>query len=126
MMTASAHRPRTTEYLRRVVFQIVCGGGRSQTIKGGAAPPNHTSQIMHNVLQPDMRSDWGIRSTSSSDPRYSNANIINPYSNWRGPVWVNVNAMIIYGTCEHRFGRTRCVHDGTPDGSFVHIQQSRS
>ena len=25
------------------------------------------------------------RSTSSADPRYSNANIINPYSNWPGP-----------------------------------------
>jgi putative isomerase len=64
---------------------------------GGAAPAAHVPKIMKNLLKADMLSDWGIRSTSSADPRYSNANIITPYSNWRGPVWINVNAIIIYG-----------------------------
>ena len=52
---------------------------------------------MANLLAPDMLSEWGVRSTSSDDPRYSNADIITPYSNWRGPVWTNANAMLIYG-----------------------------
>ena len=100
------------------------GGGAKKDPKGCACtrckyrihtnPPAHFTKADENFCcslcrmtngarhgghcQKDMRSDWGIRSTSSSDSRYSNANIINPYSNWRGPVWVNVNAMIIYGT----------------------------
>ena len=44
-----------------------------------------------------MLSEWGIRSTSKQDLRYNNDNEIKPYSNWRGPIWVNANAMIIYG-----------------------------
>ena len=64
---------------------------------GGAAPAHHAAQIAVNILRSDMISEWGLRSTSSADDRYSNANIINPYSNWRGPIWVNVNAAILYG-----------------------------
>ena len=33
---------------------------------------------------------------SDQDPRYNNDNIINPYSNWRGPVWINVAAIMAY------------------------------
>lgn len=29
--------------------------------------------------------------------RYTNGNYVKPYSNWRGPIWVNTNAMIAYG-----------------------------
>lgn len=52
---------------------------------------------MAATVATDMHSRYGLRSTSSSDPRYSNVNEIKPYSNWRGPVWVNANAMLIYG-----------------------------
>ena len=38
-----------------------------------------------------MRSSYGFRSLSRSDPEYSNEAIINPYSNWRGPIWINAN-----------------------------------
>ena len=38
-----------------------------------------------------MRSDHGFRSLSRFDPAYNNEAIINPYSNWRGPIWINAN-----------------------------------
>jgi alpha,alpha-trehalase len=44
------------------------------------------------LLNPmQMRSEHGIRSLSQFDPAYNNQAIINPYSNWRGPVWINAN-----------------------------------
>jgi alpha,alpha-trehalase len=44
------------------------------------------------LLNPtQMRSDHGIRSLSRFDPVYNNEAIINPYSNWRGPIWINTN-----------------------------------
>ena len=38
-----------------------------------------------------MRSDHGFRSLSRFDSAYNNHAIINPYSNWRGPIWINAN-----------------------------------
>jgi alpha,alpha-trehalase len=38
-----------------------------------------------------MRSENGFRSLSRFDPAYNNEAIINPYSNWRGPIWINAN-----------------------------------
>jgi len=48
------------------------------------------------LLAPDMRCASGVRSTSSAHPAYSNTNMITPYSNWRGPVWINVNCVLAY------------------------------
>ena len=52
-----------------------------------------------------MLSDWGVRSTSSADPRYTNADIIVPYSNWAGPIWVNANAVLSYGLLRYNYTR---------------------
>jgi alpha,alpha-trehalase len=38
-----------------------------------------------------MLSPFGIRSLSKQDSSYNNANIIKPYSNWQGPIWINAN-----------------------------------
>ena len=44
------------------------------------------------LLNPtQMRSDHGFRSLSHFDPAYNNQAIIDPYSNWRGPIWINAN-----------------------------------
>jgi hypothetical protein len=59
----------------------------------------NASQIAASFAQlamPDLSSPFGLRSTSSSDPRFTNANMINPYSNWRGPVWINVAIVMAY------------------------------
>ena len=73
---------------------------------GGAAPAAHAAKIVANLQRADMMSEWGVRSTSSDDPRYSNANIIVPYSNWRGPVWINVNAILVYGMVSKSYAGT--------------------
>ena len=50
-----------------------------------------------------MLSAYGVRSVSSADPRYDNSNEIKPYSNWRGPVWVNENVMLSFGLARYGF-----------------------
>ena len=48
--------------------------------------------ISEHLLNPaEMRSPYGFRSLSKSDPAYNNEATINPYSNWRGPIWINAN-----------------------------------
>jgi alpha,alpha-trehalase len=44
------------------------------------------------LLNPaQMRAPHGLRSLSAFDRHYNNEAIINPYSNWRGPIWINAN-----------------------------------
>jgi len=48
--------------------------------------------IREHLLNPEeMRSPYGFRSLAANDPAYNNDAIINPYSNWRGPIWINAN-----------------------------------
>ena len=48
--------------------------------------------IRQHLLNPaEMRSAYGFRSLAKSDPHYNNEAIINPYSNWQGPLWINAN-----------------------------------
>lgn len=46
---------------------------------------------LHLLNEAEMRSPYGFRSLAKSDPDYNNDAIINPYSNWRGPLWINAN-----------------------------------
>lgn len=64
-----------------------------------AGLPNatQTALILSNLQEGDMWTPFGIRSTSSADPRYSNVNEIDPYSNWRGPIWIVANVCLSYG-----------------------------
>lgn len=45
----------------------------------------------HLLNRAEMRSAYGFRSLAKSDSAYNNEAIINPYSNWRGPLWINAN-----------------------------------
>jgi alpha,alpha-trehalase len=48
--------------------------------------------IREHLLNPaEMRSTYGFRSLAKNDPDYNNDAIIVPYSNWRGPIWINAN-----------------------------------
>lgn len=38
-----------------------------------------------------MKSQYGFRSLSRRDPDYNNKNIIVPFSNWQGPIWMVAN-----------------------------------
>jgi alpha,alpha-trehalase len=39
----------------------------------------------------EMQSPFGYRSLAKNDAVYNNKAIINPYSNWQGPLWINAN-----------------------------------
>jgi alpha,alpha-trehalase len=61
-------------------------------VDGLLAPADARRMIRHHLLNPaEMRSPLGFRSLSKSDPAYNKDAIINPYSNWRGPIWINAN-----------------------------------
>lgn len=45
----------------------------------------------HLLNTEEMRSEYGFRSLAKNDGAYNNDAIIDPYSNWRGPVWINAN-----------------------------------
>jgi len=66
-------------------------------VMAGLANTTQAGMSIKQLLSPDMMSVYGVRSTSSMDPRYTNANMINPYSNWRGPMWVISNVLLSYG-----------------------------
>jgi hypothetical protein len=69
----------------------------------GLVNASQAASIARVLSASDMLSPVGLRSTSSLDPRYSNADIIVPYSNWRGPMWVNANAMAAYGLAAYGY-----------------------
>lgn len=47
--------------------------------------------LAHLMNTAEMQSPHGYRSLAKNDPAYNNKAIINPYSNWQGPVWINAN-----------------------------------
>lgn len=48
--------------------------------------------IQRHLLNPvEMLAPYGFRSLAKSDADFNNRAIINPYSNWRGPIWINAN-----------------------------------
>ena len=56
------------------------------------------------LLNPDeMRSAYGFRSLANFDPAYNNDAIIDPYSNWRGPIWINANFLDWIALRRHGF-----------------------
>ena len=59
----------------------------------GLLPPRDARRMirLHLLNSAEMRSPYGFRSLSKSDAAYNNQAIIDPYSNWRGPIWINAN-----------------------------------
>jgi neutral trehalase len=56
------------------------------------SPADARSMIHRYLWNPEhMLGPYGIRSLSKQDPSYNNVSMIDPYSNWQGPVWINTN-----------------------------------
>ena len=68
-----------------------------------AVNASQAAAIAQTLRGADMLSEVGLRSTSSDDPRYSNEDMIVPYSNWRGPMWVNANVLACYGLADYGY-----------------------
>ena len=63
-------------------------------LDGLPEPADAKRMIKDHLLNRDeMRSEYGFRSLAKNDPAYNNEATINPYSNWRGPIWINANLL---------------------------------
>jgi putative isomerase len=51
----------------------------------------------HLLNASEMRAPHGFRSLSIGDPAFNLEPYIAPYSNWRGPVWINANYVMWMG-----------------------------
>jgi alpha,alpha-trehalase len=55
-------------------------------------PADARTMIRRYLWNPGhMLAPYGLRSLSKQDPGYNNVSMIDPYSNWQGPVWINAN-----------------------------------
>jgi len=73
-------------------MRVIDWTGFLPLVDGLLPPPDAQRMIRRHLLNPaEMRSDYGFRSLSKSDAAYNNEATINPYSNWRGPIWINAN-----------------------------------
>ena len=57
----------------------------------------------HLLSKDEFWSEFGIRSLSKDDPRYNQANIIKPFSNAQGPIWVITNYLVMHGLINYDF-----------------------
>lgn len=74
------------------VIRVVAWSNFLPLIDGHLSRGEAQRMIDRYLLNPaQMRSPHGIRSLSSFNRDYNNEAIINPYSNWRGPIWINAN-----------------------------------
>jgi alpha,alpha-trehalase len=67
--------------------------------------PRKKAQAMirrYLVSEDHMLSKYGFRSLSKQDQDYNNVSMIEPYSNWQGPVWINAN--YLYYIALKRYG----------------------
>ena len=72
--------------------RVISWSNFTPLIDGLLSPREARRMIRLHLLNPaEMRSPYGFRSLSKSDPSYNNEAIIDPYSNWRGPIWINAN-----------------------------------
>jgi alpha,alpha-trehalase len=67
-------------------------------------PRNKAQAMIRRYLVSDdhMLSKYGFRSLSKQDQDYNNDSMIEPYSNWQGPVWINAN--YLYYVALRRYG----------------------
>lgn len=64
---------------------------------------NARAMIRTYLWNPEyMLAPHGIRSLSKQDIDYNNVSMIDPYSNWQGPIWINAN--YLYFVALKRYG----------------------
>jgi len=70
-------------------------------------PPSAAQQMIRRYLlnEQHMLGKYGIRSLSRQDQEYNNRSIIEPYSNWQGPVWINANYLHYVALKRYGFDR---------------------
>jgi alpha,alpha-trehalase len=72
--------------------QRISGSNFIPLVENILPPVDARTMIRRYLWNPEyMRAPYGIRSLSKQDPGYNNVSMIDPYSNWQGPVWINTN-----------------------------------
>jgi alpha,alpha-trehalase len=91
-------RADTGEFIRRVSYSNFV------PLWAGLAPGPAGRAMIQRYLwnESHMLTRFGLRSLSRCDPDYNNANVIEPYSNWQGPVWPIAN--YFYFVALERYG----------------------
>ena len=70
---------------------------------GLASQEDGAEMIRRYLISEDhMLSPYGLRSLSASDQDYNNENIIVPFSNWQGPIWIP--ALVVYAGGMDNYG----------------------
>ncbi|SAK75954.1 amylo-alpha-1,6-glucosidase [Caballeronia hypogeia] len=85
----------------------------------GIVPPERASRVVHRLMEPDMRSGWGIRTLSSKHPAF------NPHSYQNGAVWPHDNGLIVEGFKRYGFAdEAGCIAKEICDaGAFFALNQ---
>jgi len=84
-------------------IQRISGSNFIALIEDILPPTDARIMIRRYLWNPEhMLAPHGIRSLSKQDPSYNNLSMINPYSNWQGPVWINTN--YLYFLALKRYG----------------------
>lgn len=65
----------------------------------GIVSPERAKRVVKRLLEPDMRSGWGIRTLSSENPAF------NPFSYQNGSVWPHDNGIIAMGFKRYGFAK---------------------
>lgn len=63
----------------------------------GIVDEARAARVVARIMQPDMRSGWGVRTISANDPTY------NPMSYHNGSVWPHDNAIMVAGLRRYDF-----------------------
>ena len=82
---------------KKKVMSVASNAG--QCLWSGIVPVERARKVVARLMQPDMRSGWGIRKLSSQHPAF------NPYSYQKGSVWPHDNGLIALGFRRYGFDR---------------------
>jgi alpha,alpha-trehalase len=83
--------------------QRISGSNFIPLVENILPPADARTMIRRYLWNPEhMLAPYGIRSLSKKDPGYNNVSMIDPYSNWQGPVWINTN--YLYFVALKRYG----------------------
>lgn len=90
---------RSGDLIKRVSYNCI------HPLWANIVPTNRAKKfITRYVLNPKkLWSSYGIRTLAKDDPEYNNANIIKPYSNWQGPIWIIANYFYLHALLNYGF-----------------------
>jgi glycogen debranching enzyme len=86
---------------KKKVMSVASNPG--QCLWSGIVPVERARKVVARLMQPDMRSGWGIRTLSSQHAAF------NPYSYQKGSVWPHDNGLIALGFRRYGFDQEACL-----------------